>query len=83
MIMITSAAFTWVAVARAVIAVPLLVIGLVAVIRARPADLPAVLDALSRWFPHRPAHDCVAMQPRTGSTAAAGQRRRTNPRSVN
>lgn len=30
-------------------AVPLLILGLVALIRARPEDIPAVTHALSRW----------------------------------
>lgn len=29
--------------------VPLLLLGLVALIRARPEDIPAVVKALSRW----------------------------------
>jgi hypothetical protein len=32
-----------------VLAVPLLVLGLVALIRARPEDIPAVIHALARW----------------------------------
>lgn len=31
------------------IAVPLLVLGLVALLRARPEDIPAVVQALARW----------------------------------
>ncbi len=30
-------------------AVPLLILGLVALIRARPEDIPAVMQALARW----------------------------------
>jgi len=32
-----------------VFAVPLLVLGLVALLRARPEDIPAVIRALARW----------------------------------
>jgi hypothetical protein len=32
-----------------VLAVPLLVLGLVALLRARPEDIPAVVHALARW----------------------------------
>jgi hypothetical protein len=32
-----------------VIVVPLLVLGLVALLRARPEDIPAVIGALARW----------------------------------
>jgi hypothetical protein len=31
------------------LALPLLVLGLVALIRARPEDIPAVVHALARW----------------------------------
>ena len=39
----------WVVVAALVVAVPLLVLGLVALLRARPEDIPEVVAALSQW----------------------------------
>lgn len=41
------------AVASVCIAVPVLIIGLVAVVRADRKDLPAVLDSLGRWIRRR------------------------------
>jgi len=41
------------AVASICIAVPVLIIGLVAVLRADRKDLPAVLDSLGRWVRRR------------------------------
>jgi hypothetical protein len=39
-------AYAWVTVA---FVVPLVVLGLVALIRARPEDIPAVMRTLARW----------------------------------
>jgi hypothetical protein len=35
--------------AASTVVVPLLTLGLVALIRARPEDIPAVINALARW----------------------------------
>ena len=47
-------AFAYAVVSSVAMAVPIFAIGVIAVVRADRSDLPAVVDALSRCFPHRP-----------------------------